>query len=377
MSAIKLKDVAPVLARNFLAGVNTFMQSKPAVGKTQSVEAWAAEMAKRVPGFKLYQFYAPTMSPMDIVASAPDYETGKLKLYANAAMPNSYDDPDMKGCIFIDEMPNADQATLKLLQKYVNGEDMSGILRKPTGVMVIAAGNRLEDKSGVQQHGRAYLSRFEQFTVHTEANDNIEYANRHAWHPMVQTFFKDHVTLIDNYDEVFGTADAASASDKAKVQQRDKLTEEGKRGIWCNMRAWERISKKEYVCDQMAQGGVAVELTLAEIAGNIGMAAAAQYAAHKRVVNNLASFDQIMKDPQGVQVPTKMDEQYILSLIVAMRCDVSHLPSVYDFGQRLPLEMQAVILRSMSKRKGFNLAASPVYGKWMLDPKLNALITGR
>lgn len=373
MSAIKLKEVAPILATNYLAGVNTFMQSKPAVGKTQSVEAWANEMVKRVPDFKLYQFYAPTMSPMDIVASAPDYETGKLKLYANAAMPNAYDDADMKGCIFIDEMPNADQATLKLLQKYVNGEDMSGVLRKPVGVMVVAAGNRLEDKSGVQQHGRAYLSRFEQFTVHTEATDNIEFANRHAWHPMVQTFFKEHVTLIDNYDEVFETGDAVGdRADANKKQVRDKMTEEGKRGIWCNMRAWERVSKKEYIAEQMGR-----ELTAAEVAGNIGTAAAAQYAAHKRIVNNLASFDQIMKDPHGVQLPTKMDEQYILALIIAMRADASQLQQVYDVGQRFPLEMQAVILRSMSKRKGFALASSPVYGKWMLDPKLNALITGR
>ena len=378
MSSLRLNQLSKVLVRNYLAGVNTYVYSKPAVGKTVTVETFAAEMTERMAKagqtFSMSLFYAPTMSPMDIVASAPNYETGKLVMYCNQALPNAYDNPDMKGCIFIDEMPNADQATLKLLQKYVNGEDMSGVLRKPKGVMVIAAGNRLEDKSGVNQHGRAYLSRFEQHSVFTEANDNIDYAHKQAWHPMVQTFFKENPALIDNYDSVFNMADATDAKDQAV---RDKLSEEGKRGIWCNMRAWQRISDKEFVCDQMTAAGSNVELLPSELAGNIGSAAAAQYMTHKRTVNSLASLADIVKDPANVSLPTKMDEQYILSVLVGMRCEPAQLPQIKTFGERLPLELQAVILRTISKRKGFPLASSPVYGQWMLDPKLNAMITGR
>jgi hypothetical protein len=331
-------------------------------------------MRERMPGFVLARFYAPTMSPMDIVASAPDYEKGTLKLYCNESLPNAYSTPDMKGAVFFGELSNTDPATLKLLQKYINREDMSGVLRLPDGVVVIADGNRLEDKSGVQQQGRAFLSRFEQLEVFSNGDDNIEYAAKHSWHPNVQTFLRENPQYIDNYDEVFETKDAASqrSADAKNSHGTNMQAEEGKRGIWANMRSWERISKKEYAADAMQQS-----VTQNEVAGNVGTAVAAQYEAHRKIINSLVSFDQIMADPEQVSVPTKMDEQYMLSIIVSLRAKSEQLPSVRKFGERLPLEMQALMLRTMSQRKGFNLAATPDYLQWIKNKELTALLNGR
>lgn len=372
--ATKLKELPAILVRNYIAGVNTFIRGKPAIGKTMTIEAFVVKMREKFPEFECHQFYAPTMSPMDIQASAPDYETGMLRMFNNSALPNAYTHPNMKGVVFLGELPNTDPATSKLLQKYVNGEDMSGVLRKPVGVMVIADGNRIEDKSGVQQQGRAFMSRFEQLEAYTDAEDNRAYAASAAWHPTVQTFFKDYPALIDNYDDVFETSgSAARRSDKARENNgSSRMSEEGKQGVWANMRAWERMSKKEYAADQLRSA-----VTLAEAIGNLGVGVATQYEAHKKVLNSLASFDDIMADPVNVVLPKQMDELFMLAMLVGLRCTEAQLATVKVFSGRMPLELQAVVLRTLNTRKGFNLLGSPVYVEWLADKKLSDLLSGK
>lgn len=374
MSTIKLKEIPAVLVRNYLAGVNTFVRGKPAMGKTQTIDAFVEQMRKKVPEFQCWQFYAPTMSPMDIQASAPNYETNLLQMFNNAALPNAYTHPEAKGVLFLGELPNTDPATSKLLQKYINGEDMSGVLRKPDGVQVIADGNRIEDKSGVQQQGRAFMSRMEQLEVYSDAQDNAEFAARNAWHPTVQLFFKDNPTLIDNYDEVFETTQAArQRSAEAKSANGGGLqAEEGKQGIWANMRSWERISKKEYIADQLNSS-----LTLAEIAGNVGAGPAAQYEAHKKVIAQLPAFELVMGDPAKAPMPKQLDEVYQMAVVIALKCDDKQMPQVKTYAERMPLEMQAVVLRTLAVRKGFNLAATEAYKQWIVNRDLLALLNGR
>jgi hypothetical protein len=368
---VKLKELPSILVRNYLSRTNTFLRGKPAIGKTMTINAFADQMKKRIPDFNVWAFYAPTMSPMDIQASAPDYDSGKLRLFNNEALPNAYTHPDAKGIVFFGELPNTDPSTAKLLQKYVNGEDMSGVLRKPDEVVVIADGNRLEDKSSVQQQGRAFLSRFEQLEVYADAQDNMDYSKSHAWHPTVQLFFKDNAYLIDNYDEVFETAAARNARQQ-KTNVQDTMSEEGKLGIWANMRSWERISRKEYVADQLKS-----PLTLAELTGNLGFGVGSAYDAHKRVLAKLSSFEDIMANPTTVTMPTAPDEMFALLMIVALRCSEDQIDSAKKFGERLPLDMQAALLRNMAVRKGFNLAASKSYVEWISNRELTALLNGR
>lgn len=370
MAQLKLRELPPVLVRAYLSRTNVFLRGKPAIGKTQTIEAFTHKMTERIEGFRAWMFYAATLSPMDVQASAPDYETGLLRLFNNEALPNAYKQPEAKGVVFFGEFPNADPATSKLLQKYINGEDMSGVLRKPEGVTVIADGNRLEDKSSVQQQGRALMSRFMQIEVYTDAQDNLDFAAKHAWHPLVQTFIKENPTCIDNYDEVYlMTGDARS---KAKDGQTQTLTEEAKLGIWANMRGWERMSRLEYVADEIKS-----PLTLSELTGSLGQGVGLLYDKHKNMLAKLASFEDIVAHPDTVVIPDKMDERYALSMLVALRASEEQIPAVYTFGKRLPYELQATLLRNMAMRRGFNLAASPLYAKWITDPELTALLNGR
>ena len=366
--SLRLKEMNQVMVRAYLSKSNLLMLGKPGIGKTCSIEHFADKMRERIPDFKVWHFYGPTMSPMDIQAAMPDVATGTLLMYSNACIPNAYNSPDVKGVVFIGEMLNTDPTTLKLLQKYVNGEDMNGVLRKPEGVMVLADSNRLEDKAGVMQQFRALLNRFLTIEVFTEESDNIEYAQKMEWHPLVQAFFRENPGMIDNYEKVFA-ADAGRGRDS---KQNDQTAEEGKRGIWACMRGWNRISDLEYVAEEV--GG---SLSLDEITGSVGTGPGMMYNTFKQIVSRLASIEEVINNPEKVSIPDKIDELYALCMIVALRCKPDDLKAIYTFAKRVQHDMQVFVLKKLMERKNFGLVGTDVYRDWVLNPQISKLVNAR
>lgn len=362
--AMRLKEVTNVIVRAYQAKTNLLLLGKPGIGKTCTIEAFVEKMRERIPHFQMWPFYGPTMSPMDIQACMPDNETGTLKVYSNACLPNAYRDPDACGVVFIGEMLNTDPTTLKLLQKYVNGEDMNGVLRKPVGVMVVADSNRLEDKAGVMQQFRALLNRFLTLDVYTEAEDNTEYAAKHAWHPYVQAFFRENPHLIDNYEDVFG-------GDRSR-KGADDQAEEGKRGIWACMRGWNRIADLEVASETLGSA-----ITLEEIIGSVGKAPGLKYNTFKQMVGRLATIEEVLANPTKVPVPEKIDELYALCMLLSLKCKDDQLPAIYTFAKRVQPDMQVFMMRTMMLRKNFAFVGTETYRTWILDPMINKLITAR
>lgn len=365
--AMRLKEVTNVIVRAYQAKSNLLMTGKPGMGKTCTIEEFVTKMRERVADFQLWHFYGPTMSPMDIQACMPDNATGTLKVYSNACLPNAYNHPDAVGVVFIGEMLNTDPTTLKLLQKYVNGEDMNGVLRKPHGVMVIADSNRLEDKAGVMQQFRALLNRFMPIEVYTTPEDNTEFAAKHEWHYLVQAFFRENPHLIDNYEEVFG----ADPSQKRNARA-DDVAEEGKRGVWACMRGWNRLSELERAGDTLGS-----PVSLDEMTGCVGKAPAIKYNAFKQMVGRLATIEEVLAHPEKVAIPEKIDELYALSMVVSLKCKEEQLEAVHTFAKRIQPDMQVFMLRTMMLRKNLQLVGTAVYRTWILDPQINKLINAR
>ncbi|HEX6824876.1 MAG TPA: hypothetical protein VF077_01060 [Nitrospiraceae bacterium] len=364
---VRLKEVPNMLLVSYMAKANMWMWSKPRVGKTTTVEAFAAKMVERVPEFKIARFYAPAMSPMDIQAAMMEAGSDVMKIVNNAGLPNGYTEPNWQGVVVFDEMGNGDPSTNKLLQKYINRESMSGKLILPDGAIVIAMSNRMQDKAGGQQQLRALMARFHtHLDVYTEAEDNMDYAERHQWHPTVQSFFHDWPALIDNYEDVFESVG------KKKSDELAVTAEEGKRGVWAHMGGWEAISHKEFAVESLK-----CELHPAMVTGSVGSGVGAQYVAHRSMVGRLASIEQIVADPKGVKVPEKISELYAQCLVVALRCTEKQLPQIYTFGQRIQYDMQAMMLRRMVKRPQFQIVGTPTYTKWMSDKQLSDLLMAK
>lgn len=379
MSLIHIKQLKKELALSYAAGTNIMLLSKPAIGKSETTEAWAADMAKRIEGFTFHPFDIGTANPNDVAAYMPDDKSGTLRVYPNDVLPNAYQKPDQKGAVFMDEIMNGDPTTVKVFQKYINGEDISGKLRKPDGVIVIAASNRIGDKAGVMQQSRAFMSRIEQVEVFSDAPHNLKFIEADGWHPVTAKFLEKFPMLIDNYDAVFEPDSPAAKAAMAATNQgnakdaRDAMSEEGKRGIWANMRSWRRISKLEF-----AARSLGIELNSMRFMSNVGKAVGLQYNTFRASFEKMASLEDIIANPKKVEIPERADQQFVLAQLLATLVPQDNVKEAGIFLDRLPGDIRAVAIRRMvvrtqKDRGSFDIGATKEYQAWMRDPAVSDL----
>ena len=376
MSSIHIREVRKEIAISFTAGTNLMLISEPGLGKTMEAERAAADIMSRVAGAKLWKFDVGTANPNDLCAYMPDLKTGKLQVYPNGVLPNAYDDPDQTGIVLFDEVLNADNMTLKMFQKYINGEDISGKLRKPVGVIVVMMSNRLSDKAGVIQQSRAFLRRTEQLQVYSDPAHNHRYADENAFFPVVVKFFEKFPQCISNYDQVYyqprlGTADALNRDD------REAATEEGKNGIWANMGSWERVSKLEYAAQQFGK-----QLNPSRVIANVGRVVGQSYVVYRAMFDKMATYKQIVADPKNAPIPTKIDELYITVNMLTMMIDEAEIEPAAKYINRLQGDIRSMaihrIIRREQRSKGsFVVSSSKAFEKWVTDPVLQDLFGGK
>lgn len=373
MSAIHIKQWARELAVTVEARTNIAGISKPSIGKSQETLAALRKIAALVPGFHIQYIDAGTMTPNDIVTFMPDVKSGKLKAYPNSLLPNTYDTPDMVGAIVIDEAFNADAMTFKFLQKYINGEDVSGVLRKPDGVICVLLSNRLTDKAGAVQQSRALLRRLEQVDLFSDAEHNYKFADSKGFFPVVLKFFEKFPALIDNYEEVFYTPEPGSQSTFTS-SERPVVTEEGKRGIWAHMGSWERISMLEYAAAKHN-----MQLNPARVLASVGSVVGRQYVVYRATYDKLATVKDILADPTGVEIPTKMDELFVTVNMLTAIMEDSDINAAAKFINRLQGDLRIVaidrLIRRQQKSKGtFDISNSKPWAKWIADEEVQKLI---
>lgn len=374
MSAlVHIKDFPREIVVSYAAGTNLLAVSPPAIGKTWQTLAAAATMQKRIPGFGFWSFDLATANPNDVCAYMPDDKTGKLQVFPNGTLPNAYDTPDAKGIVHMDEPLNADPATAKVFQKYINNEDISGKLRKPEGVICVLTSNRLMDKAGVMQQSRAFLSRLEQIEVFSDPGHNVKFADNSGWYPTLVKFLEKFPHLIDTYEQVFCPPKDAQQDKRFSKDERDVFSEESKSGVWANMRSWERISKLEYA--SLREG---LELKPYRIISNVGKVAGQQYITYRAIQDKIASVDQIIADPKGVTMPENIAELYIMLSMLAQLVPQNHVKQAGIFIDRLPGDLRAVAIRRLVKRSqrdraAFDIGATKEYQKWMQDPSISDL----
>jgi hypothetical protein len=368
---LHLKQLPREIAMSYAARTNIALLSKPAVGKSQTMNAIALQLGERIDNFKLWYLDMTTATPNDIVAYMPDVATGTLVAYPNADLPNAYTHPNAVGIVFEDECLNADPMTAKVFQKYNNGESIGGRLRKPDGVIIVAASNRMADKSGVMQQSRAFMSRFEQVEVYSDAKHNLGFMEANAWFPMVTRFLEKHPDLIDNYDDVF------FPNEKGKQQSaevRSEQNEEGKRGVWANMRTWERISKLEFAAREFK-----TEMRPERALANVGRAVGQQYVTYRAMYDKIASVDDIIANPKKIGIPERTDELYVTVCMLTGLVPQEHVKQAGQYIDRLSGELRALAIRRLVKRTKaskageFNIIGTPEYTAWMQDPAISDL----
>lgn len=217
------------------------LHGRPGVGKTEVVQM----LADRV-GAALFDLRLTTIEPQDL-RGLPyfDHEAAKTIWYRPEDLP----DTDAPAILFLDELTAASPA----LQPTVYGllqERRVGRHRLPASVMIVAAGNRVEDGAIAYEMGTALSDRLIHMIVQANPEDWLKnYVIPAGIHASVAAFIRTRPDLLETTEESL---------------RRGQM-------IACTPRSWTRVSRIMGAVPDRARQQVM-------IAGTVGAAAAAEFA---------------------------------------------------------------------------------------------------
>ena len=217
------------------------LHGRPGVGKTELVQT----LAQRI-GAGLYDLRLTTIEPQDL-RGLPyfDHAAKKTVWYRPEDLP----DTDTPAILFLDELTAAAPA----LQPTIYGllqERRVGRHRLPASVMIVAAGNRVEDGAIAYDMGTALSDRLIHMIVQANAEDWVKhYAVPAGIHPTVAAFIRTRPDLLETTEDSL---------------RRGQM-------IACTPRSWTRVSQ---IMRAVPDRG----LRQVMIAGTVGNAAAAEFA---------------------------------------------------------------------------------------------------
>ncbi len=218
------------------------LHGRPGVGKSQLVRTLAAEI-----GAELYDVRLTTVEPQDL-RGLPyyDHAAKKTRWYRPEDLP---EDEGRPAVLFLDELT----AASPYLQPTVYGllqERRIGRHALPASVLVLAAGNTVEDGAVAYEMGTALSDRLIHMLVEADPVDWIEnYAVPRGLHPAVIAFIRTRADLLETTERALAEA----------------------RMIATTPRSWERVS-------EILHAGPERRLRDIMVAGTVGEAVAAEFA---------------------------------------------------------------------------------------------------
>jgi hypothetical protein len=134
----------------------------PGIGKSDITRQFANEL-----GWSLIDLRLAQMSPVDLRGiPLPDHETGRARWYPPEELPDESRD-GKNGILFLDELANASRdvqtAALQLVL-----ERKLGRYELPNEWKIVAAGNRVSDRSGSYQMASSLANRFIHIPLYSE-----------------------------------------------------------------------------------------------------------------------------------------------------------------------------------------------------------------
>ncbi|MEL6642928.1 MAG: MoxR family ATPase [Pseudomonadota bacterium] len=256
------------------------LHGRPGVGKSEIVAQLAGEI-----GAQLFDLRLTTIEPQDL-RGLPyyDHDAGKTVWYRSEDLP---DDPDHPAILFLDELT----AASPYLQPTVYGllqERRVGRHKLPDSVMVLAAGNAVEDGAIAYEMGTALSDRLIHLQVEASAADWLEnYAVPRGMHPAVTAFIRTRPDLLETTEETLSQGHM----------------------IACTPRSWSRVSDILNAVTDRRQRNILV-------AGTVGDAVAAEFAIVADDVSATVRVDEMLAETPANRTAMYPDTLHGLTALV-------------------------------------------------------------
>lgn len=264
----------------------------PGIGKTALVY-----QAAKVIGGEVVDFRLVTTEPTDLRGYPFMYEqdNGKKAMgWAPAGM--LPEDPNWKGFVFLDELPQAPTMNMNAAAELVYDRRLGNDYVLPAGAMVIAAGNRRSDRAGTIEVPTHMKNRLIHMEVKADAQVWAAWAKKEGLHAGLIDFIENNPTLFNDFK-----ADALA---------------------FPTPRTWHFVS--DFLNDDTLAGPV----RLAMLGGAVGKGAAAQLDNHLKRGRGIPTYEEIIKDPKGASVGSNESEAFALCSLIRNKATFEDLDAV-------------------------------------------------
>lgn len=309
---MKLSQLPNALRIAHTAGRSVYIKGAPGIGKTSAVRQFAD-----MTGMPLIHIHAPLVDLLDIkgvISTAGD----SAKFLPLNIWPKSTDAPVV---ILIDELAQAVAAIQNAFSQLLIDHQM-GDIKLPAGSMVIATGNRREDKAATHNMPSHVINRLLHISLDYSVDDFVAWAAVNELVGEVISFIKYRPNLLHTFD--------------AKDAQR----------TYASPRSW------EYASDLLkAMSDLHDESSLLEIlSGVVGEGEASEFVAYRGLYHSLQDPREVLRDPKKASVPKKESEMYAISTSIALIVDRDTRENFYIYLDRLPIEFAVMSLKTAKAR---------------------------
>lgn len=239
-----------------------------------------------------------------------------------------------RGILFLDELPQAMPSVQAAASQLILDRRIGDYIL-PDGWVIVSAGNRDSDRAATNKMPSHIANRFVHLEMEVHVQDWINWAIDHGVHEMVIGFMNFRRELLHSFDP----------------KRKENATP----------RTWEFVSR-------MMIAGIPDEVFLDVLKGTVGEGAAREFVGFVRVFRSLLDYDDIVKNPDTVAVPTDPATLYATITMLAERTAVKHVKSVFTFINRMTKELQLCGVMHMT-RKNPELCETLTYIQWSSDNK--------
>jgi len=232
----------------------------------------------------------------------PSVEDGVTKWNPPIFLPTE-DEP--KTLLFLDELPHGSPSVQNALFQLVKDRQL-GEYKLPDSTVIVGAGNRIQDRAGANRVNTALGDRFIHLNLDVCADEWVEWAKKS------KRVIPEVIAYIRYRPENLFVFDA-----KAQVQ--------------ATPRSWEYASK---IMATSPDSDIEQEL----LAGTVGEGVSAELIGFLRTCRSLPSVDQIINNPEAIDLENDPAVMYAVCSIIARKMDKKNISKFMKFLETLPDE---------------------------------------
>lgn len=261
--------------------------------------------------------------------------------------PQEYFEQHPYGVYILDERSQAQLLTQTALGPVVLDKKFGTEWQLPPGWRVISTSNRLSDKSAVIRPPMHLVNRECQVSLDFDIDSAaLWWENTNHMHPMGTAFAKARPGIF---------VDVVPAEPVPYCTARSYTM------------AWDYL---KHVAGVDADGHPNMKIVTDHVSqefvsGFIGDGASAELFAFLKVADELPDIEDILKNPTKAKCPDRLDAAYAGVQLCLHHVDANNVDKIWQWVERLPVELQTSAAKSMLDRSGGALLNSPRLGKWI------------